>query len=237
MKILLSPAKTLKLNTHDKFHGSTAHFNSFANVFWNEVTKFNCNELINYYQISENTANKLLTTFTSTKTGHAFYSYDGLVFKQITPTNKTLNFHYINNNFLILDALWGVLKPTDQIWNYRLDFNIKNKKHLRLLKEQWTTNYPLYFNCKEIYLNLASKEYTNYLKKTNIKLIDVTFLNYNKNNKLVQNATKSKIARGMLANYLIENNIQNISLVKQFNINYIFCKNLSCENNYVFVEQ
>lgn len=54
-------------------------------------------------------------------------------------------------------------------------------------------------------------------------------------NKYISKNTYSKIARGLMVNYLVKNNITNIEDIKNFNLDgYTFNKELSSENLFVF---
>ena len=54
-------------------------------------------------------------------------------------------------------------------------------------------------------------------------------------NKYISKNTYSKIARGLMVNYLVKNNITNIEDIKNFNQDgYTFNEELSSENLFVF---
>ena len=87
-----------------------------------------------------------------------------------------------------------------------------------------------------IIINLASKEYSkcieSYLDKKD-KFITIAFME-KCGNKYISKNTYSKIARGLMVNYLVKNNITNIEDIKSFNLDgYTFNKELSSKNLFV----
>ncbi|MCK0203914.1 peroxide stress protein YaaA, partial [Ornithobacterium rhinotracheale] len=89
----------------------------------------------------------------------------------------------------------------------------------------------------EILLDLSSKEYMKSLLLDKLKgtLIDVKFKDY-KNGKLKQINVYFKKARGAMARFCAENQVQNLDDLKAFTgMNYAYDDNLSSERELVFV--
>ena len=84
---------------------------------------------------------------------------------------------------------------------------------------------------EELIINLASTEFSKMITK---KMINIHFLQF-KNNKYINQATYSKMARGKLLNYLIMNKIDEIETIKLFDFDgYLFDPRLSDESNLTF---
>ena len=66
------------------------------------------------------------------------------------------------------------------------------------------------------------------------EMINISFLQF-KNDKYINQATYSKQARGILLNYIIQNKIESIDKIKEFDLdNYRYNTELSDANNIVF---
>jgi len=175
--------------------------------------------------ILEKTYNNILN-YDSLDEIQAFPSFNGLVFKNLD-INAYLEdeYKYIAKNLLILDAFYGIIEPGTFIKPYRLD--MKAKIGIKLY-DYWQLDS--YFH-NEVIINLASTEYS---KMLGTDLINVHFLQ-KKNNKYVNQATYSKMARGLFLDYMIKNKISNINNLKDFNLDkYTYNKDLSDESNITF---
>ena len=87
-------------------------------------------------------------------------------------------------------------------------------------------------------LNLASEEYSKVLnfKKIGCKVVTPTFKT-EKNGILKTVGILSKRARGMMANFIIKNQIEYPQHLKEFSKNgYSFDASLSCENKLIFIK-
>jgi len=170
-----------------------------------------------YYQIKN---------YSKQETYHAFPSFTGLVFFNLDKESfKQEEYKYISKNIRVLDAFYGILEPESLIRQYRLD--MKAKIGLNLYKH-WDIDD--YFK-EELIINLASTEFSKMITK---KMINIHFLQF-KNNKYINQATYSKMARGKLLNYLIMNKIDEIETIKLFDFDgYLFDPRLSDEFNLTF---
>jgi cytoplasmic iron level regulating protein YaaA (DUF328/UPF0246 family) len=86
-------------------------------------------------------------------------------------------------------------------------------------------------------VNLASQEYfaAVNLKKLDKKIIDIHFKD-EKNGALKTIGINSKKMRGLMANYAILQRIETAEKLKKFSaMNYVFSKENSSENNWVFI--
>lgn len=90
---------------------------------------------------------------------YAFDLYDGLFYKKLNWTVKDKE--WINEHIIILDALYGIIKPFDTIAPYRLDFKIKFPMNL---KNFWKQEINDYLKDYKIY-NLASQEFSSLIDK------------------------------------------------------------------------
>lgn len=156
-------------------------------------------------------------------------SFNGLQFKQLDSLNLTASQRqYAYEHLYILSGLYGIIQAKDNISPYRLDVKdgidvvgIYRDKILHFLKDKCC-------------LNLASKEYSDLVDYCGVK---VNFLN-RKNGKLVNLATYSKMQRGKMLKYCIENEIANIEDVKNYcNDGYVYKEDMSSAECFVFVKE
>lgn len=178
----------------------------------------------------------------------AILSYSGLQYQNINVFSLTDDdLQYANSHIRILSGLYGIVKPLDSIYPYRLEMMTKiNIDGHKNLYEYWSDK--LYKSLKRasngVIVNLASDEYSKCVKKyvdDNVKYITCIF-KIEKNNTLKTLATASKTARGNMINYIIKNRIDNYKLLKNFDIDaYKFNEKLSNEDTnlveYVFVKK
>lgn len=104
----------------------------------------------------------------------------------------------------------------------------------------WKEILTPFFNSKlkkdEFILNLASNEYIKVLDKKTLKapIIDVEFQDY-KNGELKKIMMYFKHARGSMARFCAENNVQTLDEVKSYDIDdYRFDANLSTDDKLIF---
>jgi len=84
---------------------------------------------------------------------------------------------YFNDNFLILSGMYGILRPFDKIWNYKLPIETKT---LSWYWKNYITKSLNDIDCDYI-VDLLPDSYKKMidLKKLNKKLIEVNFLQEN----------------------------------------------------------
>ena len=231
MIIILSHTKTIKKSHYDNKQAPI--FNEKAKQLINRLRTFDKESLKYIYNVNDNILEKLILDINSfgEHLQKVAYSYDGLVFKYFDVTNfNEEEYNFANNHIIILSAMYGVLKLSDSISNYRLDLN--NSIGIDL-KKFWYDDINSQFN-NEIIVNLASKEYASLIDYKKNKVIDIKFLT-KKNNEYKSISTQCKILRGVMAQYIVKNRINEISLIKEFNYNgYKYDPKLSSDEVYVF---
>jgi hypothetical protein len=162
--------------------------------------------------------------------------YEGLDIESLTKKEQDL----ANNKFAIISGLYGLLKPFDLIQPYRLEMSVKLKNKIgNNLYDFWGEKITQQLNEEEnnLVVNLASKEYFSAIKPKKLKanLVNVDFKE-NKNGKLSTIGIFAKRARGLMARFIIKNNISKASDLLMFDYeNYKFNKKISTENNFIFV--
>lgn len=186
--------------------------------------------------------------FTPENSKQAILAFDGEVFRSLQAnTFSAKKLRYAQQHIRILSGLYGVLRPLDLIQPYRLEVSTRLKnpsgKDLYAFWQQKVTHAILEAleatKTPPLLINLASSEYfkTVNLKKSTIEVIDVEFYEY-KNDELKQIVMYTKKARGMMAKYIIENEIDDLEELKGFNAEgYWYYPQLSTARKLFFVRQ
>ena len=139
-------------------------------------------------------------------------------------------------------GLYGILKPMDLIYPYRLEMGTKFscKADQKNLYEFWgnkvTTALKKDLKKDEVLINLASSEYYKVLQTNLIKnkVITPVFKEF-KNGSYAVVAMYAKHARGAMARYLIEHNIDSIEELKMYKVDgYQYNDLLSTDKDWVF---
>lgn len=160
----------------------------------------------------------------------ALTAYTGTVFKSIEWQAFTKEqFKYAQNSLHIMSGLYGLLRPLNMIQPYRLEMKFEYTFWREILTEQLQKE-------KRQIINLASSESTAAL---NIKELENNFYTIDfkeqKGDDYKTVAVYAKQARGLFANWMIQNKIQKISDLKKFDLeNYTFNEELSSQFNLVF---
>ena len=143
---------------------------------------------------------------------------------------------YAQSHLRILSGLYGVLKPLDLMQPYRLEMGTKLATESgKNLYEYWgnritdNLNATLAEEQQQVLVNLASTEYFSAVKPKdlNAQIITPVFKD-EKNGKVKIISFYAKKARGLMARWIIENNIKDFEKISKFNIDgYYFSKSES----------
>ena len=243
MRIIISPAKNMRDYQSLNIKIDTPIFIDKAKNILSKLKTLSKSELTALWKCNSKMVDALYEDLHSTNLNQdlipTIFRYDGLVYKNINPsTFYKSELDYINKNLRIISGVYGVLKPFDGIIKYRLEMQARLKiDNFNNLYDYWGDSlYKEILDESHIIINLASKEYSKciapYLDKKD-KFITIAFME-KCGNKYISKNTYSKIARGLMVNYLVKNNITNIGAIKNFNQDgYTFNKELSSENLFV----
>ena len=244
MRIILSPAKKMKIDTDfpgktekPVFLDDTKEILAWLKGKMKEELKeiWNCSDKIadeNYKRIEDMRLSGNLTP--------AILSYEGIAYQYMAPAvfdDEQLS--YIQSNLRILSAFYGVVKPMDGVSPYRLEMQAKAKiSSYKDLYEFWGDK--LYKEVRDesgVFINLASKEYYKCIDKylTDEDMFIACDFVEDVGGKLVTKGTYAKMARGEMVRFMAENKIENPEDIKKFDrLSYIFRKDLSNNVKFVF---
>ena len=251
MKILLSPAKALDLEKTINFSSFTSpFFIKEASLLIDKLKEYSPDEISNIMNVSIDLAELNHTRYHNWKPDiyknennfTAIAAFNGEVYKSFDYKSLTFKQHVlIQEKIRILSGLYGVLRPLDFIYPYRLEMGTKlqynsSTKNLYQFWGSLITDFLNKEECETI-INLASTEYFKVINKKalNSRVFTPTFKEF-KNGKYKVVMIYAKRARGLMARYIIDKNISDPEEIKLFDIDgYSFDVNMSNEDNWVFV--
>ena len=252
MKILISPAKSLdfesKIPTNDfsyiPFLEQTKELSQKMDLKSKDDLKKLMNISDQLAELNYQRFQDFSFPFTKENARQAVYSFSGDVYKGLDVyTLPEEHIDSMQNSLRILSGLYGLIKPLDLIQPYRLEMGTSLKVNSsNNLYEFWGSSITDYLNQEmgkeEILVNLASKEYFKAVQSKNLKATLVTpiFKDY-KNGKLKIISFFAKKARGQMARYILDNEIETLDELKGFDIDgYGFSAEYTLnENEPVFV--
>lgn len=252
MKVLLSPAKAIDMSkTLQTKEVSEPVFMTEAETLIGKLKKLSSKKIGKMMDLSDDLAELNHQRYQDWKTstemnsdnGHVAAIFNGEVYRGLDATSfSTKELAIAQDKVRILSGVYGVLKPLDVIYPYRLEMGTKwavtpAKKNLY---QFWGKKIAEQLNSENetgITINLASTEYFKAVDKKTLKgrVITPTFKEF-KNGEYKVIMVFAKQARGTMANYIVKKNINDPEQLKLFNTDgYSFDVNQSTENDWVFV--
>lgn len=153
---------------------------------------------------------------------------------------------FAQDHLRILSGLYGLLRPLDLMQPYRLEMGTsfatdRGKNLYQFWGDKLTRriNRTLKEQGDDILVNLASNEYFSALKvkKVKARIITPAFLDW-KNDQYKMISFFAKKARGMMAKFIIENQLSDPEDLKHFNVaGYGFHPELSEGDKWVFARK
>ena len=250
MKVLLSPAKSLDFKSQlPTEKNSFLCFEKEAEYLNSILKRKSPKNLSDLMGISSKIADlnyernhNWSLPFTSKNARQSVYAFSGDVYRGLDAYSiNDDKIDFMQSSVRIISGLYGLVKPLDLIQPYRLEMGTKlsfdsNKNLYDYWREKITNQLNSELSENEPVLNLASNEYFKAIDTKVIKS-DVYSANFKqlKDGNYKTIAIFSKKARGMMARYIIDNNITDINSLKSFNIDgYVYHENLSSEKELIF---
>lgn len=248
MHILISPAKTLDMEKQDlSLATSQPTFLKDSQELVKELVKLKATDIQSLMKVSAKIATlnaerfaDWKMPFTDENAKAAIFSFRGDVYTGLdADTLNTEELGIAQERLSILSGLYGLLKPLDLIQAYRLEMGTKfqNKKGKNLY-EFWGNKIAKEINAREseYIINLASNEYFKAVDKKVLEAEIITpVFKDEKNGVFKVISFFAKKARGMMARYIIQNNINDIAQIKNFNLGgYLYNQDLSTDKEWVF---
>ena len=250
-KLFLSPTKNVNQNPIRQKIVSLPNFSKEAESLVNVLKKYDVDDFCELMSISNKIAKLNLDRFNNWKKScgseeefHAIQMYAGEAFKAFDfQSMNSCYFDKMQESIIILSGLYGLLKPFDLVYPYRLEMglNYSHEVGYRNLHHFWSERLTSFLDKilkkDEVIFNLASQEYSKVIdfKKLGRSVITPHFKEF-KNGKYAVNSMFSKNARGKMARFLMENELKIVQDLKSYNLEgYSYDDKLSNDNDWVFV--
>lgn len=249
--ILLSPAKSLDYNQtiEDKPFVSTPAFLKESEKLVKKLKKFSSKKLETLFHVSPEIASLNYDRFQQWEQPleeketikPCVEVFNGEAYKGLNPfTLSKDELEYAQQHLRILSGLYGILKPLDLMYPYRLEMGTKWEIDAKTknLYAFWTDKLTKHIQTEKpaFIINVASSEYFKAVnfKKLGIKTITPIFKDF-KNGDYKVIMMYAKHARGAMARFCIQNKIEDPEQIKLFNSDgYAYNDLLSNENEWVF---
>lgn len=185
------------------------------------------------------------TPFTPDNARQALYAFNGDVYTGLDAYSLSEDeVNYAQSHLRILSGLYGLLRPLDLMQAYRLEMGTKlatdkGKDLYSFWGEHITAelNGALAAQGDNVLINLASNEYFKSVKK---KALDGMIITPNfkdlKNGQYKVISFFAKKARGLMARYIIQNQLTDVEQLKDFNLaGYRFSEEQSSPTDFIFL--
>ncbi|MDF2965117.1 MAG: hypothetical protein K0Q51_505 [Rickettsiaceae bacterium] len=249
MLTIISPSKTQDYKVNSNINGSIPEFIQEAKELVQICKKLSAVEIAKLMDLSPKLAESTYTKFQEFDSPDnsrkiALLAYTGDVYNAMNPAKYSQNdLHFADQHLRIISGLYGLLRPLDLIHPYRLEMairlnNPKGKDLYHFWHDKLTENISntLAKHANKTLINLCSDEYANAIDFRKLKgnFINISFKE-NKNGKLQTIGLLAKKARGMMADFIISNKIDDSKDLKGFSTSgYCFNNELSNEQELVF---
>ena len=255
MITLISPAKTLDFDTEINTQISTGYlFKKESIEIASRLKELSRNDISSLMKLSEKLADINFQRFQMWNSSpdkdlvrQAVFMFKGEVYLGLSPyTLSEGELNFAQSNLRILSGLYGYLKPLDLVQAYRLEMGAKiNVGSNKNLYEFWKGKVSLAIESdlksheSETIINLASTEYSKAaaLKTIKADVITPIFKDFKNGNYKVISFFAKK-ARGVMARWIIQNEVNNPKELIQFaELGYAFNESMSTSSEPVFTRE
>lgn len=253
MKIILSPAKSLDYNRDIQTpEVSIAPFIEEADRLAKKLKRMSKADLGALMKLSANLTDLNYERYQKWEQPSklkddvqpAITVFTGEVYKGLAVEDwETKDILQAQKDIRILSGLYGLLRPLDLMYPYRLEMGTKWKinKNQNNLYEFWGSRLADFLNDEmeedEVVINLASKEYFRALgeKRLNARVITPVFKEL-KGDQYKVVMMYAKHARGAMARDIVQNQYDSAEDLKGYNVDgYSYSEQMSTQDEWVFV--
>ena len=252
MLAILSPAKTLDYQTPlTTKKSSQADFNRESSELMSTLRKFAPADIASLMKISDKLAELNHRRYAEWRSQAdednarpALFAFKGDVYQGLDASSMNArDINFAQKHLRVLSGLHGLLRPLDLIQPYRLEMGTRLvTKRGGNLYEFWGTkvtdsiNQALTQQSSKVLINLASNEYYQVIQPERVegRILNINFKEL-RDGKYRFVSFSAKKARGLMARYMIDQRITQVSKLQQFDVeNYAFNETLSDADNWIF---
>jgi cytoplasmic iron level regulating protein YaaA (DUF328/UPF0246 family) len=240
MLTLLSPAKSLDYESPLPIADSTQpRLKADTADLIGQLQSLSSADIVSLMRVSDKLADlnyqrfqDFADSFTKANSRQAIFAFVGEVYQGMSLSDWSANdFATAQDNLRILSGLYGVLRPLDLMQPYRLEMgtrfeNNRGKNLYQFWGDRITNllNADLKKSNSDVVLNLASNEYFSAVTPSKLQgnLISPVFKD-EKNGKYKIISFYAKKARGMMADFVVKNDLNQVKDLLQFNaVGYVY---------------
>ena len=246
MRIIISPAKKMNVNTDAFACRNLPVFIEDAKVLLDELKRRSYDELKQIWKCNDKIAELNYMRVQAMDLEHqltpAVLAYEGIQYQYMAPDVFTEDaYNYIEEHLRILSGFYGLLKPFDGVKPYRLEMQARlGGEAVDSLYDFWGSRIAdkLFDECDTV-LNLASKEYSKVISAhmpPSKRMVTCVFGELI-DGKVKEKGTLCKMARGEMVRYMAEHQVEDLESIKAFNgLGFAFDEERSDEQHFVYVK-
>jgi len=255
MLTVISPAKTLDFETpaitKEFSQPALLDYSSELNQYLRHLSSEDLSKLMtvsaNIGDLNADRNQRWETPFTLHNAKQAMFAFKGDVYIGLDAnTMSSEDLFFAQGHLRMLSGLYGVLRPLDLMQAYRLEMGTRLATDAGTnLYQFWDTRITDRLNDElaeiegDTLVNLASNEYFKAVKLQFFKgrVVTPVFKEYH-NGTLKIISFYAKKARGLMARYIIDKQINDVDQIKHFDSEgYIYDSSLSNDKEWVFTRQ
>jgi cytoplasmic iron level regulating protein YaaA (DUF328/UPF0246 family) len=253
MILLLSPAKTLDLKTESPIDWHTELlFPEQADLLASRLGKKRKSEIQKLMNINDKLTQLNYDRYQNwtfpydpESQKQAIFSFSGDVYRGLKATSlDERDIKWAQDHLRILSGLYGILRPLDGMYPYRLEMGTKLKVGRKNnLYQYWGNQLADQLNAEmaeredQLVVNLASNEYFKAVdaKALNASVVTPEFRDWNRGEyRMIQMFVK--YARGLMARYLIQKRAAVVEDLRSFDLEgYRYSEEMSSPEKPVFI--
>jgi len=257
MRIIISPAKKMNINTDDMGYRDLPEFLPHAEQLLAKLKAMDYEALKSLWKCSDKIAEqnheRIQHMDLHRQLTPAILAYEGIQYQYMAPVVFSgEEYEYVQAHLRILSGFYGILRPFDGVVPYRLEMQAKlalpradakaavRGMHKDLYDFWGASLADKLMEETDCILNLASKEYSISVSKhlpKDFRFITCVF-GEEVNGKIVEKGTLCKMARGEMVRRMAENRIKDPEEIKKLKLlNYEYADKHSDHATYVFLKK
>lgn len=243
MKLLLSPAKIMREVTSD-YQVSMPEYIENAKLLLSGLKKLDSMQIAELMHVNDKLALQSVERFRDFAFDDlgtcAIFAYAGIQYKALDALRfDEEDILYAQDHLHIISAMYGILRPLDVIYPYRLEMQTRYApKGYRDLYDFWHDVMEKHYR-DEVIIDAMSVEYSTVLPpslKNTPNYIRIEFYEQ-RGTQLKAISTQVKKARGLLARWMILHKIEHVDELKAFDLDgYHYEESLGSTHLMVFVK-
>lgn len=245
MRIIISPAKQMRVNTDSLAPASTPAFLEDAQLLAKWIGSLSFAEQKRLWACSDKLATQASEMFEhmdlTRELTPALIAYQGIQYQTMAPSVFEENeLAYVQEHLRILSGFYGVLRPLDGVVPYRLEMQAKAQVagHANLYEYWGERLAEEVMDDSQVLIDLASKEYSKAVLRhlgPQHRCVSVVFGEL-EGDRVVQKGVYVKMARGEMVRYLASIGAEEPERMRDFSWSgYAFDEARSTETSYTFV--